>query len=128
MQYLIKDFGISRSPVKYGKFSTGNTENITFLDHYLLTSVFYIIYYYIFFWFSYFIKLNFNWLNLFKRLLRLCIKVVWVRKMGFSLAGRLRASGKDLYGWWESETTLAKQRNQAKVIRNLHLKLKILLE
>ena len=57
MQYLSKDFTISRSPVKYGKFSTDNTENITFLNHCLLTSVFYIIYYSIFSWFSYLIDL-----------------------------------------------------------------------
>ena len=99
MQYLLKDFILSRSPIKYEKCSTDNTENITFLNHYLLTSMFYIIYYYIFLWFSYLIDSNSNWVNLFKRLLRLYIKVKQVRKMDFSLAGRLRASGEDLWGW-----------------------------
>ena len=99
MQYLLKDFTISRSRVKYGRFLTDDTENITFLDHYLQASLFYITYYYMFLWISYLIDLNFNWLNLFKRLLKLYIKGFWGRKMKFSLAGRLRASGEELWGW-----------------------------
>ena len=57
MQYLLKDFTISRSRVKYGTFLTDDTENIIFLYHYLLASLFYIIYYYMFLWFSYLIDL-----------------------------------------------------------------------
>ena len=65
----------------------------------MTVSLFYIIYYCIFLWFSYLFNLNFNWLNLFKRLLRLYIKVVQGSKMEFLPAGRLRASGEDLLGW-----------------------------
>ena len=48
MQYLLKDFTISRSRVKYGTFLTDDTENIIFLYYYLPASLFYIIYYYMF--------------------------------------------------------------------------------